>query len=136
MTQPISIDPASNPLLSRDAHEDVPRFDQLATEHVEPAVLALVARLDEEMTALERDVAPTWESTIAALTGVTEPLYFAWGVVGHLTAVKNSPELRRAHEAVQKDVVRVLMRVSQSEPVYRALKQLKDSAEWVELDPA
>ena len=39
--------------------------------------------------------------------------------------VQNSPELRAAHDAVQKDVVQASMRIAQSEPIYRALLALK-----------
>jgi oligopeptidase A len=136
MSQPNEIATAANPLLSPEAHEAVPRFDQLATEHVEPAILGLVAQLDADLTELERSVSPTWASTVESLVRITEPLYFAWGVVGHLMAVKNSPALRKAHETVQKDVVRVMMRVAQSEPVYRALSALRQGAEWEKLDVA
>jgi oligopeptidase A len=136
VSQPIPNDPVVNPLMSSAAHESVPRFDLLVTEHVEPAIGALVAKLDADLTELEGTAAPTWAGTIDALVRITEPLYFAWGVVGHLMAVKNSPELRRAHEAVQKDVVRVLMRVSQSAPVYRAVTLLQRGAQWSELDVA
>jgi oligopeptidase A len=136
VNHPIDIESAPNPLLSPDAHEGVPRFDTLVTEHVEPAIRALVAKLDEDLTALERDVSPTWASTVDALVRITEPLYSAWGIVGHLMSVKNSPELRLAHESVQKDVVRVSMRVAQSVPIYRALSALRGGAEWAELDVA
>jgi oligopeptidase A len=125
-----------NPLLSPGAHEALPPFDVLVPEHVEPAIRALVAKLDDDLIRLEGDISPTWSSTIESVVRITEPLQYAWGVVGHLMAVKNSPELRSAHEAVQKDVVRVLMRVSQSEPVYRALSALKTASEWTELDAA
>jgi oligopeptidase A len=132
----VTQDSNSNPLLAPDAHETVPRFDLITTEHVEPAVLALVTQLDDDLSALERAALPTWEGTVDALARITEPLHFAWNVVGHLMAVKNGPELRRAHEAVQKDVVRVLMRVSQSEPLYRALCLLRDGPQWSRLDAA
>jgi len=126
----------SNPLLAANAHETLPRFDLVTPAHVEPAIRALAAKLDDELTRLESAVLPTWASTVDALVRLTEPLHYAWGVVGHLMSVKNSPELRQAHEAVQKDVVRVLMRVSQSEPMYRALRALRDGAEWSRLDVA
>jgi oligopeptidase A len=130
------IDIVANPLLSAFSHERLPRFDALVTAHVEPAIRVLVAKLEEDLSELERGALPTWSATIDALVRITEPLQYAWGVVGHLLAVKNSAELRQAHEAVQKDVVRVLMRVSQSEPVYRALSQLKGGPKWAELDLA
>src|SRR6185503_12044925 len=79
---------------------------------------------------------PTWEGTVGAVTTLTEPLYTAWGIVQHLMGVQNSPELRAAHDAVQKAVVQVSMRVAQSEPVYRAMLALKEGPGWNELDGA
>src|SRR5678815_2138855 len=67
---------------------------------------------------------------------IRDRLYTAWGIVQHLMGVKNSPELRAAHDAVQKDVVQTSMRIAQSEPVYKALALLKASAGWGDLDRA
>jgi oligopeptidase A len=50
--------------------------------------------------------------------------------------VQNSPELRAAHEAVQKDVVQASMRIAQSEPLYRAMLALKNGPAWKDLDGA
>ena len=70
------------------------------------------------------------------MEALTEPLFTAWGVVSHLMGVQNSPELRAAHDAVQKDVVQVSMRVAQSEPIYRAMHALKTGPAWSRLDGA
>ncbi len=123
-----------NPFLLVGAHESVPRFDQIGPEHVEPAISALAAKLLEDVARLEKEVAPSWAATIEALGAITEPLFTAWGVVQHLMGVENSPELRAAHQAVQKDVVQASMRVAQSEPVYQALVALKNGGDWDKLD--
>jgi oligopeptidase A len=127
---------SANPLLG-DACERPPRFDLIRPEQVEPAVREQCARLKDSLAAHEAAVAkaePSWESTVAALTAAAEPLRWAWGVVNHLNAVKDSPELRKAREAVQGDVVRVFLALAQSEPQYRALKQLREGAAWPRLD--
>jgi len=115
-----------NPLLSPDLPDLIPPFDAVKTEHVEPAIRTLVERVLADVVQLERDVSPTWSGTVGALTAMTEPLYTAWGIVQHLMGVKNSPELRAAHDAVQKSVVQASMRVAQSEPVYKALVALRE----------
>ena len=51
-----------------------------------------------------------------------------WGVVGHLLGVRNSTELRAAHEAVQPEVVVFALRLAQSKPVFDALAELEKSA--------
>jgi oligopeptidase A len=114
----------------------LPPFDALRTSHIEPAIRALVDRVVSRLPELEAKATPTWNGTIAALEALTEPLFTAWGVVQHLMSVQNSPELRAAHDAVQKDVVQVSMRVAQSEPLYRAMLALQKGPAWNELDAA
>ncbi len=67
---------------------------------------------------------------------IIERLTWSWGTIGHLTGVKNSPELRSAHETVQPQVVQFWNKFSQSKPLYDAFKALNSSAEWASLDPA
>lgn len=49
-----------------------------------------------------------------------EPLEFAWGIVQHLHSVMNTTAWREAHDALQPQVVAFSLRLSQSEPIYRA----------------
>ncbi len=125
-----------NPLLLADLPETLPRFDRIRPEHVEPAIRALVESVTRDIAKLEQQASPTWADTVGAVTALTEPLYTAWSIVQHLMGVKNSPELRAAHDAVQKIVVQVSMRIAQSEPIYRALVALKAGPEWERLDRA
>jgi oligopeptidase A len=122
---------SDNPLLDQTG---LPRFDAIEPAHVEPAVRQLVSRLLDGLTALEQDPGDRWETLIAPLTELTEPLERAWGVVGHLMSVKNSAELRAAHDAVQPDVVQASMRVEQSKPLYAAAVALREGPGWAELD--
>jgi oligopeptidase A len=133
----VSHDPrASNPFLSPGAHDRLPPFESLAPSHIEPGIRTLTERVLTGLGDLEASATPTWEGTIGALEALTEPLFTAWGVVQHLMGVQNSPELRAAHDAVQKDIVQASMRVAQSEPIYRAMLALKEGAAWNALDAA
>ena len=70
-------------------------FDEIRHAHVEPAVEALLAEAQANLDALAADDAPrTFENTLLALEAVTEKLDFAMGVIGHLEAVRTTPELR------------------------------------------
>ena len=64
------------------------------------------------------------------------PFSYAWGPVGHLLSVKNSDDLREAHEAVLQDVVAYGLRVQQSRPIYEGLVAIRDGEEWAKLDEA
>jgi oligopeptidase A len=125
-----------NPFLAPDLPDILPRFDSIRPEHVEPAVRTLAERVIADIGRIERQASPTWKGTIDAVTTLTEPLYTAWGIVQHLMGVKNSPELRAAHDAVQKIVVQTSMRIAQSEPLYKALVALKGGPDWARLAPA
>src|SRR5690606_17799647 len=67
---------------------------------------------------------------------IGHPFEYAWQPVSHLFGVKNSPELREAYEAVLGDVVSFGLRLKQSEPIFRALEQIRTGDVWNTLDEA
>jgi oligopeptidase A len=48
--------------------------------------------------------------------------------------VKNSPELRKAYNEIQPKVVEFINKLSQSQPIYQAFKNLSNSDSWENLD--
>ena len=121
-----------NPLLQPSVF---PRFDLIRPEHVVPAMRQLLAELDTELQHLEAQAQPTWEGLVEPLEQLTDRLSVTWGVVGHLMGVKNSEELRQAHQTVQPDVVQFSMRLGQSPAIYQGLTALKASPAWSACDP-
>ncbi len=117
-------------------HEQLPRFDAIRVEQVQPAIRSLIAQLRTDLAELERTLTPSWDGLVARLTALCEPLNYAWSIVNHLNGVQNSAELRAAHEAVQGEVVQVFMALSQSRPLYDGLIALRDGAAWASLDEA
>lgn len=122
-----------NPLL---IGKGLPPFQAIKPEHVVPAMTQLLAELDEELAALERQVTPTWSGLVEPLNRLSERLTWSWGIVGHLMGVKNSPELREAHETVQPKVIEFVNKLNQSKPLYEAFKALRDSDAWSSLELA
>ena len=122
-----------NPLLVNDG---LPPFDKIAPEHVVPAVRAVLAEAQSRLEAVEGNVSPTWEGTIEPLDELGRPFEYAWAPVTHFFGVKNSTELRTAHETVLPEVVAFSLRAKQSEPIYRALKNIRDGKGWSSLDEA
>ena len=114
----------------------LPPFTQIQPEQVKPAFQQLLAELEQELTTLEANVQPTWQGLVEPLEKLTERLSWSWGIVNHLMGVKNSPELRAAHEAVQPGVVQFINQLGQSQPIYNAFKQLRASDSWDTLDSA
>ncbi len=125
--------PEANPLLFEGG---LPRFDQIRTEHVVPGIRALLAELERELVRIEEQAAPEWDRVVARVERLNDRLSLAWGTVGHLMGVKNSEALRQAYETVQPEVVAFSLRVGQSRPIYRAMKELRDGPGFASLDPA
>ena len=123
----------NNPLL---ATSGLPDFAAIRPEHIVPAVTQLLAEATTKLEAIERELSPTWAGTIGKLEELDSPFEYGWKPVGHLFGVLNSDGLRTAYEAVLPEVVQFGLRASQSEPIYRALKQLKASDEWSRLNEA
>jgi len=124
---------SSNPLL---AASGLPHFSAIRSEHVVPAVQKLLAESLVRLENLERELAPTWDDTIAKLEEIDRPFEYAWKPVTHLFGVLNSDELRTAYETVLPEVVQFGLRASQSTPIYRALKQLQEGPNWKQLNDA
>ena len=62
-------------------------------------------------TLASPQTAPDWDNFVAPLEDATEKLNRAWGQVGHLNAVMNSPELREVYNANLPKVTQYYTRV-------------------------
>ncbi len=123
----------NNPLL---VQEGLPPFDRIQPTHVVEAVRHVLAEAEQKITGIENNIKPTWSSLVEPLEELDRPFEYAWGPVNHFMGVKNSDELRKAHKTVLNDVVAFSLRVSQSKPIYKALKELREGPEWEKLSEA
>lgn len=128
-----TIPSTENPLL---IGHGLPPFDEIRPEYVVPAMTQLLAELHESLTQLEQTLEPTWSGLVEPLQRLGDRLGWTWGIVNHLMGVKNSPELREAHEQVQPEVVKFFIRLGQSEAIYKGYVALRDSDTWNQLDEA
>jgi oligopeptidase A len=121
-----------NPLLD---FSGLPRFADIRPEHVTPAVDAL---LEENRTLLERlataSAAPAWDSFVTPLDDANERLSRAWGQVGHLNAVMNSPELREAYNGNLPRISAYYTELSQDERLYAKFKALRADVAFERMD--
>ncbi|MEZ6067112.1 MAG: M3 family metallopeptidase [Planctomycetaceae bacterium] len=122
-----------NPLL---ATTGLPQFDRITCQHVVPAVKTTLARCEEIVAAVEQTAGPRWDDIFAPLDRLGQLLEHTWSPVGHLFAVQNSADLRGAYETALPEIVEFGLRARQSEPIYKALKGLRESAAWEDLDSA
>ena len=124
----------TNPLL-RPA-TTLPAFDQIRPEHVVPGIRGLVEEVSRMLETLERDVKPGWDTLVDPIERMQDRLGFGFGIVDHLMSVRNSPPLREAYDEVEPEVVKLVTRIGQSQPIYRGLKALLDGGWGSDLDSA
>ena len=114
--------PASNPLLQFDG---LPLFDQVRPEHVQPAIEQLLAAADQALTTVTADDFPAdWLQLSATLDVATERLGRAWGTVGHLKSVCDTPELRAAYNAMLPAISDFWTRLGADERLYARYKAI------------
>jgi len=116
-----------NPLLNADPF---PLWDAVKAAHVVPAIRQLLEETNDAIDELEKNVEPTWPGLVEPLERIVDRLGRAWGTVSHLKAVKDTEDLRKAVEEVQPEKVKVMLRLSQSKPIYEAFKAIKEGDLW------
>jgi oligopeptidase A len=128
----------TNPLLNFSSAPNVlPQFHEVLPEHVSPAIDALLQECRATVQALEQLQAPVqWDNFIEPLEFCTEKLSRSWGVVGHLNAVADTPELRAAYNANLPKVTEFWTALSQNLSLFNHYKALQNSAEFQRLPTA
>jgi oligopeptidase A len=123
----------TNPLLD---FSDLPRFDGFTPECVTPAIDTLLAECRAVVARLEAPMDPvTWDNFVEPLEQATERLGRAWGVVGHLNAVVDTPELRAAYNENQPRVTEFWTALAQNLALFEKYKALKAGAGFEALSP-
>ncbi|MFD3245846.1 oligopeptidase A [Rahnella aquatilis] len=125
---------ASNPLLTPFS---LPPFSAIKPEHIVPAMKSAI---EESRQTIERVVAQgapyTWENLCQPLAESDDRLSRIWSPVGHLNAVKNSPELREAYEQCLPILSEFSTWTGQHAGLYQAYRDLKDSEHFSTLSVA
>ena len=123
-----------NPLLD---FSGLPRFSEIKPEHVAPAVDLL---LTENRALIARVLAdtstPTWDNFMQPLDDANERMSRAWGQVGHLNAVMNSPELREVYNANLPKITQYYAELGQNLDLFNKVKAIRSSAEFATLSAA
>ena len=118
----------NNPLLD---FSGLPRFAEIKPEHVSPAIEKLLAECRELVAyLLARAEAPGWQNFVAPLEDAHERLSRAWGPVGHLNAVMNSPELREAYNSTLPVITQYYAELGQNLELFNKFKMLRHSPEF------
>ncbi len=121
-----------NPLLD---FAGLPRFADIAPEHVAPAIRQLLDENRALLARLERPETPaTWNEFVQPMTDAGERLGRAWGIVGHLHGVNDVPQWREAYNAMLPEVTRFYAELGQNLALYEKFKALAASPEYVRLN--
>jgi len=123
----------ANPLLD---FSGLPRFDAIRPEHVAPALDVLLAEAEAAVSAAERVQPVRWDTFVTPLDDATERLWRAWGLVGHLQGVVNTPELREAYNGNLPRVTRFASALGQNLALYRQYQALAASPEAAHFNEA
>ena len=111
-----------NPLLD---FSGLPQFGSIKPVHVTPAVDALLAENRAVIARVaEAGVPATWRDFVEPLEDANERLARAWGQVGHLNAVMNSPELRETYNANLPRITQYYTELAQHQGLFEKFKAL------------
>jgi len=123
-----------NPLLD---FTGLPQFARIQPEHVAPAIEQLLTENRSLVASLVADKAqPTWESFVVPMEDANERMSRAWGPVGHLNAVMNSPELREVYNATLPKITQYYAELGQNLALFNKFKALHSSPEFAGLSAA
>ena len=114
----------SNPLLN---YTGLPAFSKIKPEHIKPAVEAVIKTCRETIEAVSKIEHPTWENFYLPQAAAGDQFSRAWSPVGHLNAVKNSPELREAYQACLPLLSEYSTWAGQHKGLYEGYLKLKNS---------
>jgi oligopeptidase A len=122
-----------HPFLNNEFHI---RWSTLIPDHIEADISKALEDAQKAVEAVAAQKEPlTYDNTIAALDSAIEPLNRAWGLVGHLDSVCNSPELRKAHNKMLPAVTEFFSGIPLNEALWQVLKAYGESTATGELSP-
>ena len=120
-----------NPLLDLS---DLIDYASVKPEHVAPAVDFWSAKLEAALAAATAPETPaTWEAVVEPLENAVLDFSRAWGVVGHLQSVVDTPALRDAYNAALPKVTELFIRLSQDEALFAKYRAIEASPEFAAL---
>ena len=116
---------SANPLLQSMG---VPAFDRVRAEHVVPAIEELLRRAEAALEeAVGERVPVDYDALSAVLDVALERFGRAWGAVGHLNEVADSPALRAAYNACLPQVTEFFTRLGADERLCRKYRLVAES---------
>jgi oligopeptidase A len=124
----------THPFLNNDFYINWPA---LTHEHLKPDISKALEDARSAVDAVAAQEEPlSYENTIDALDEGLETLSRAWGIVNHLDAVCNSPELRAAHNEMLPKVTEFFSGIPLNDKLWLNIKAFGESDSVAALTPA
>ncbi len=108
---------------------ELPPFEQLKIEEIEPALDALLAESRQCLQRLLQNESPDWASLMQPWLAQEEKLSEFWSPITHLHGVANSDALRPVYEACVAKISAWHTEVGQNEALYQAIRRLQSHPE-------
>lgn len=124
-----------NPLLV--PIEALINYAAVKPEHIAPAITEMLARAKKAVEeSANPDLPATWEAIVSPLDTVSEPLWRAWSVAGHLNSVVNTPELRDAYNEMLVPISEFSTWVGLHTGLYQQYQRLRANSDFDQWTPA
>jgi oligopeptidase A len=115
----------------------LPRFDQIQAAHITPAIDHLLGASRKLLESLATNAdSPTWDNFARPLEDMEEQISRAWSQVGHMNAVINSLELRKAYNDNLSKLTDFYAGLAQDERLYARFHALRSSQQYEKLSSA
>ncbi|NVK89353.1 MAG: M3 family metallopeptidase [Gammaproteobacteria bacterium] len=123
---------AHNPLLT---DYDLPPFDEIEPEQIQPAVQQTLQQSRSEIEALLSDLDDvTWENLMLPLETLGNMLDKRWSPISHMNAVTNSKPLRAAYDSCLPLLSEYSTWLGQNQTLYEKIQTLFQRREELQLD--
>lgn len=124
-TAPAAATATANPLLDLSG---LPRYGEIAADHVEPAIRAQLAACRAGLEALLAQPAAGFAALVEPFEALQQQLSRVFAPISHLNAVVNTPELRAAYNACVPLMAEYGTEIGQNEELHAAYQRLEAAA--------
>ncbi len=114
----------------------LPNFPELTPDSLAHSVKHQLAAASALVAEAESVVAGGELGYLETLEQAENQLQQAWGLLSHLNAVRNTPELRDTYNGLLPELSRFYTEQGQHQPLYRCYQRVAQSAAFAQLSPA
>lgn len=124
----------SNPLLDLSG---LPRFNDIAAEHMLPAIQQVIAdNRTAIQTLTQMTEIPTWHNFVQPLEALDNRLGRVWSPIGHMNAVVNSEAIRDAYNQCLPLLSEYSTELGQNKALFEKYQQIANSDAFAQLNKA